>query len=51
MVTDGGEPIAEIVPAPRPPEVTRVLGSLNDSGRITGDIMTPLGRDAWGELA
>jgi prevent-host-death family protein len=41
LVTRFGVPVAEVVP-PRPPErPARWLGSLEGTGRITGDIVSP----------
>jgi prevent-host-death family protein len=49
LVTKRGEPIAEIVPASRPAAAKRHLGAFADSGRILGDIVSPIGED-WEAL-
>ena len=41
LVTKRGEPIAEIVPASRPAEGKRRLGSFAASGKVVGDIVAP----------
>jgi prevent-host-death family protein len=51
LVTKRGEPIAEVVPASRPPTATRELGVLHGSGAITGDIVSPVGEGSdWEAL-
>lgn len=48
QVTKRGEPVAEIVPASRPPTGKRRLGVLAESGRIVGDIVSPVAdSDEW----
>lgn len=41
LITKRGQPIAEIVPASRPAEDKRRLGSFAGTGRIVGDIVGP----------
>ena len=41
LVTRRGEPIAQIVPPPRPEKPASWLGSFSATGRITGDILSP----------
>ena len=42
LVTRKGEPIAQIVPPPAPKKPTSWLGALSETGRITGDIVSPV---------
>ncbi len=48
LVTRRGQPIAEVVP-PRPPTSRRRrLGAMEGTGRISGDIVSPVVRpDEW----
>lgn len=42
LITCSGEPVAEIIPHPSSPTRTRRwLGSLRESGKIVGDIVSP----------
>ncbi|HZJ50803.1 MAG TPA: type II toxin-antitoxin system Phd/YefM family antitoxin [Actinomycetota bacterium] len=41
LITKRGQPIAEIVPASRPADVKRRLGSLAGTAHIVGDIVFP----------
>jgi prevent-host-death family protein len=45
LVTKRGEPLAEIVPASRPAEDKRSLGVLAGTGRIVGDVVSPMDGD------
>jgi len=48
LVTKRGEPVAEVVPASRPASQKRPLGVLTGTGRIVGDITSPVaGEDEW----
>lgn len=48
LVTKRGEPIAEVVPASRPASQKRRLGALSGTGRIVGDLTSPVaGEDEW----
>ena len=51
LVTRRGEPIAQVVPPPPPPRPRSWLGSLRTTGRIRGDIVSPVlpetEWDAW----
>lgn len=45
LITRFGEPVAEILPPGPPAGAARWVGSLKSTGRITGDIVSPvLGR-------
>jgi prevent-host-death family protein len=51
LVTKRGEPIAEIVPASRPPGERRELGTLSGTAEIVGDIVSPVARESdWEAL-
>lgn len=41
LVTRFGEPVAEVVPPPPRPRPEKWLGSLRDTGKILGDIVSP----------
>ena len=48
LVTRFGVPMAEIVPPPEPERPASWLGSLAHTGRITGDIVSPVSaEDDW----
>jgi len=48
LVTRRGVPVAEVVPPTVAPPVNRWLGSAAGTGRITGDVVSPVvPRDAW----
>jgi prevent-host-death family protein len=51
LITRFGKPVAEVVP-PRPsPRADRWLGSLSETGRISGDVVAPASSDAdWETL-
>ena len=50
VITRSGEPLAEIVPPARP-KPRRSLGSMRGSGRIVGDIISPVSDEAdWDVL-
>lgn len=50
VITRSGEPVAEIVPA-TVPKLRRSLGSMRGSGRIVGDIISPVSDEAdWDVL-
>lgn len=42
LVTRKGEPIAQIVPPPPPKKPASWLGSFSNTGKITGDIVSPV---------
>jgi prevent-host-death family protein len=42
IVTKKGEPIAQVVSLPVPPKKPSWLGSFKSTGRITGDIISPV---------
>ncbi|MBA3257894.1 MAG: type II toxin-antitoxin system prevent-host-death family antitoxin [Gemmatimonadales bacterium] len=51
LVTRFGQPIAEVVPPPRPARTTRWLGSMQNRARIVGDIITPAADESnWDAL-
>jgi len=50
LVTRRGEPIAEIVPPSAIHSQERWLGSAKGTGRITGDIVSPLPAEDWEAL-
>ena len=41
LITRFGKPVAEVVPPPIPPRPEHWLGSLQSTGQIKGDIMSP----------
>lgn len=47
LVTRRGEPVAEVIPPPAPEAVAPWLGSGRGSGRIIGDIVSPLPAEDW----
>lgn len=47
LVTKRGKPVAEVIPASSSPTQARRLGQLADSGRIVGDVISPIAEDAW----
>lgn len=48
LVTRRGEPIAQVVPPPRPEKPKAWLGSLRSTGRILGDVVAPASdEDDW----
>jgi prevent-host-death family protein len=50
-ITRFGQPIAEVVPPSVPPRPERWLGCLAGTGRVTGDIVSPVAGDAdWEAL-
>lgn len=46
QVTRFGEPVADIVPPSPPPRPEGWIGSMRETGRITGDIVGPTGDEA-----
>ena len=42
LVTRNGEPIAVVVPPPEPKKPSTWLGSFKSTGRIKGDILSPV---------
>ena len=51
LVTRKGEPIAVVSPPPPPPKSRTWLGSMKDTIKITGDIISPaLGKKDWEAL-
>jgi prevent-host-death family protein len=49
VITKRGRPVAKLVPV-TPPAATDIIGSMQGSVRITGDIVSP-DPDEWGDLA
>jgi len=48
LVTRKGEPIALVMPPPPPPKSKTWLGSMKDTIKITGDIISPaLDEEEW----
>lgn len=48
IVTKKGEPIAKVIPPPAPPKKGNWLGAFKSTGRINGDIISPvLGEKEW----
>lgn len=41
LITRFGEPVAEVGPPPTPPLPEEWIGSMQSTGRITGDIVSP----------
>ena len=41
LVTKKGEPIAQVIPPPRPEKPASWLGSFQSTGKIKGDIVSP----------
>ncbi len=51
LITRFGEPVAEVVPPPASPLPENWIGSMQSSGRITGDIVSPAAAEAdWEAL-
>ncbi|MCU0579972.1 MAG: type II toxin-antitoxin system Phd/YefM family antitoxin [Desulfobacterota bacterium] len=42
LVTKKGEPIAQVVPPPQPKKPASWLGSFKSTGKIKGDIVSPV---------
>jgi prevent-host-death family protein len=42
IVTRKGEPIAQVIPPPAPKKTGSWLGSFKSTGKITGDIISPV---------
>ena len=42
LVTRFGEPVAQVVPPPVPKRTKRTLGAMAGTGRIVGDIVSPV---------
>ena len=47
LVTLRGEAIAKVVPPDTPQRESRWLGSARGTGKIVGDIMSPISEDDW----
>jgi prevent-host-death family protein len=47
LVTRRGEPVAEIIPPPRPDLGESWLGKLRGTGVIKGDVVSPASDDEW----
>lgn len=47
LVTRMGEPIAQVVPPDLPQNKRDWLGSAEGTGKIIGDVVTPLDSDMW----
>ena len=41
-ITKKGEPIAQVVPPPKPKKPASWLGSFKSTGKIKGDIVSPI---------
>ncbi len=51
LVTKKGKPIAQVVPPPKPKKPATWLGSFKSTGKITGDIVSPIMSEAdWEAL-
>lgn len=51
LITDSGEPVAEIIPFPGGRKPERWLGCLRSTGRILGDIVSPVAAESdWEAL-
>jgi len=50
LVTKKGEPIAQVIPPPRPEKPASWLGSFHSTGKIKGDIVSPASEDADWEV-
>lgn len=46
QITRFGKPVADIVPPSPPPRPQDWIGSMRDTGRITGDIVGPAGDES-----
>jgi prevent-host-death family protein len=42
LVTKKGEPIAQVIPPPKPKKPATWLGSFKGTGKIKGDILSPV---------
>ncbi len=47
LITRRGEPVAQVVPPPAPERPRDWLGSARETMEIHGDIIAPIGEDAW----
>ena len=45
LITRFGEPVAEVVPPSAPPRPKSWIGSMAGTGKILGDIVSPIGKD------
>lgn len=51
LVTRFGKPVAEVGPPPQPDREEGWLGCMSSSGRIVGDIVSPIGQaEDWESL-
>lgn len=48
VVTKYGKPVAKVVPVD--PDDLQRFNALRGSGKIKGDIISPLGKETWGDL-
>jgi prevent-host-death family protein len=47
LITKRGEPVAQVVPPEVPREKRSWLGSARGTGRIMGDVVSPIAEDDW----
>ena len=45
LITRRGEPLAQVVPPPKPERPASWLGSFRSTGRIAGDVVSPAGTE------
>lgn len=50
LVTKRGKPIAEVIPPPMPETAGSWLGSMKNSGKIIGDIVSPASEESDWEV-
>jgi antitoxin (DNA-binding transcriptional repressor) of toxin-antitoxin stability system len=51
LITRFGHPVAEVVPASAPPRPKSWIGSMAGTGKILGDIVSPIGKKRDWEAA
>ena len=51
LITRFGEPVAEVVPPSAPPRPKSWIGSMAGTGKILGDIVSPIGEKRDSEAA
>jgi prevent-host-death family protein len=51
LITRFGEPVAEVVPPSAPPRPKSWIGSMAGTGKILGDIVSPIGKKRDSEAA
>ena len=50
LITRKGEPIAQVIPPPKPEKPASWLGSFKSRGKIRGDIVSPVSQEDYWEV-